>query len=640
MAESDFSTLDPGELVYATRGAFDRVRALNIEAAEKTRIFADLARLNTLYAIARGGSGHIGSSFSSMDMVASIYLHFLQAGDVYFSSKGHDVPGLYSVMIGMGVLPFEKLHGLRQLGGLPGHPDVHVPGIPFNTGSLGMGISKSKGFVRANRLKNKTQQIYVMLGDGELQEGQIWESLGSAVTDKMWEITAIVDHNKFQSDTYVSRTGDLGDLQAKFASFGWRVERCDGNDASALMKVFTSLRADRERPKILIADTVKGSGVSFMQHTSMTPDQEFYKYHSGAPSQDDYLKAVGELLDRVRGKWSQHVSDPLPLERVAPGAPAKPSGDKRMIPAYSEALIGLAGENKNIVAFDADLILDTGLIPYRDKFPDRFFECGIAEMDMVSQAGAMALNGFVPVVHSFACFLTTRPNEQIFNCATEMSKVIYVGSLAGLVPSGPGHSHQSVRDIALLSSVPGMTVVEPSCPEEIAPLLRWAVAEAPGPVYMRLVSIPVATPYAPPAGYKPQPGKGWTIKPGRDVAIIAYGPIMLPQALIAAAAIERQAGVSVGVVNLPWLCAVDEAWLAAETANARLIVTIDNHMLAGGLGERVRAALVNTAGKAGRRVISLGIEGIPACGRNDDVMKHHRLDADSIAETVAAALKS
>lgn len=639
MAESDFSTLDPGELVYATIGAFERTRGLNIEATEKTRIFADLARLNTLYAIARGGSGHIGSSFSAMDMVVSIYLHFLQAGDVYFSSKGHDVPGLYSVMIGMGVLPFEKLHGLRQLGGLPGHPDVHVPGIPFNTGSLGMGISKSKGFVRANRLKNKSQQIYVMLGDGELQEGQIWESLGSAVTDKMWEITAIVDHNKFQSDTYVSRTGDLGDLRAKFAAFGWRVERCDGNDTNAVMKVLTSFRADRERPKILIADTVKGSGVSFMQHTSMTPDQEFYKYHSGAPSQDDYLKAVGELLERVRGKWSQHVSDPLPLERIAPGAPAKPSGDKRMIPAYSEALIGLAGKNPDIVAFDADLILDTGLIPYRDKFPDRFFECGIAEMDMVSQAGAMALNGFVPVVHSFACFLTTRPNEQIFNCATEMSKVIYVGSLAGLVPSGPGHSHQSVRDIALLSSVPGMTVVEPSCPEEVEPLLRWAVADAPGPVYMRLVSIPVATPYAPAAGYRPQPGKGWTIKPGRDVTIIAYGPIMLPQALIAAAAIERQASVSVGVINLPWLNAVDEAWLAAETANSRLVVTIDNHMLAGGLGERIRAALVNAPG-AKRHVVSLGIEGIPACGRNDDIMKHHRLDGESIAETVVAALKS
>ena len=131
------------------------------------------------------------------------------------------------------------------------------------------------------------------------------------------------------------------------------------------------------------------------------------------------------------------------------------------MPAYGEALLAAAEQEPRLVALDADLRLDTGLVEFRERFPDRFFECGIAEQDMVSQAGAMALAGLLPVCHSFACFLSTRPNEQIYNNATERSKVIYVGSLAGLVPGGPGHSHQSVRDISALGAMPGMALLEP-----------------------------------------------------------------------------------------------------------------------------------------------------------------------------------
>ena len=162
--------------------------------------------------------------------------------DLYFSSKGHDAPGLYSVLIALGKLPFDKLHGLRRLGGLPGHPDVGVPGMVINSGSLGMGISKAKGMVRADRLKGHKRHYYVLTGDGELQEGQIWESLISAANAGMGEITAIVDHNKLQSDYRVSQTSDLGDLEAKFRSFGWHVERCDGHDLDEFSARARSLR--------------------------------------------------------------------------------------------------------------------------------------------------------------------------------------------------------------------------------------------------------------------------------------------------------------------------------------------------------------------------------------------------------------
>src|SRR4029078_6897120 len=151
-----------------------------------------------------------------------------------------------------------------------------------------------------------------------------------------------------------------------------------------------------------------------------------------------------------------------------------------LIPAYGDALLAAAEREPRLVALDADLRLDTGLVAFRERHPARFFECGIAEMDMVSQAGAMALAGLLPVCHSFACFLTPRAAEQVFNNASEGTKVLYHGSLAGIVPGGPGHSHQTVRDIALMGSVPGMAAIEPYCEEEVRAVVAWAVHEAVG----------------------------------------------------------------------------------------------------------------------------------------------------------------
>ncbi|HLO23737.1 MAG TPA: 1-deoxy-D-xylulose-5-phosphate synthase N-terminal domain-containing protein, partial [Methyloceanibacter sp.] len=461
-------------LYYVPKSEFDRVRRLNeASAVDKTRIFADMCRLNTLYMIARAGSGHVGSSFSSLDVVSWLYLNELKNDDLYFSSKGHDAPGLYSVLIALGKLPFDKLHGLRRLGGLPGHPDVGVPGMVINSGSLGMGISKAKGMVRADRLKGHKRHYYVLTGDGELQEGQIWESLISAANAGMGEITAIVDHNKLQSDYRVSQTSDLGDLVEKFRSFGWYVERCDGHDLDEFASTLRSCATHPGRPQVIIADTVKGRGVSFMEHTAMDSDTDMYRFHSGAPDSDSYSKGAQELLDHVNRALSRVGAARLSLERVEPPTKATPGATKKLIPAYTEALLAAAAKDERIVALDCDLVLDTGLIPFKEKFPDRFVECGIAEMDMVSQAGGMALEGLVPICHSFGCFLSTRPNEQIYNNATERTKVLYVGSLAGLIPAAPGHSHQSLRDISALTSVPNLDIVEPCCPEEVPLLLDY-----------------------------------------------------------------------------------------------------------------------------------------------------------------------
>ena len=187
--------------------------------------------------IMQAGSGHIGSSFSSTDIITWLWTEDLHDpngdsddADVYFSSKGHDAPALYSLLIAIEKLGFDLLPKLRQLNGLPGHPDVSTPFIATNTGSLGMGISKAYGMARANRYTGRSGRIVVMTGDGELQEGQIWESLQPVANERLADITVIVDHNKFQSDTAVAAVSDLGPIEEKFRAFGWEVRRGDGHD--------------------------------------------------------------------------------------------------------------------------------------------------------------------------------------------------------------------------------------------------------------------------------------------------------------------------------------------------------------------------------------------------------------------------
>ena len=630
-----------GTLYYAAVDEFERLKNLKAPLADRISLYANLARLNTLYMIANAGSGHIGSSFSSLDILSCLYLSEMDKAmnDVFFSSKGHDAPGLYSVLIAEGVLPADKLHALRRLGGLPGHPDVTITGMATNTGSLGMGISKAKGMVQANRRLGRVGRVFVMTGDGELQEGQIWESLISAANDGLSEITVIVDHNKIQSDYSVERTSSLGDIEAKFAAFGWEVVRVDGNDVEAILQTFSELRCVTDKPKVIIADTVKGRGVSFMEGTSIDSDVEMFRFHSGAPQAVDYRLAVQELIDKLALGLKSIAAAPLVLEHVERRAPAAPVGElSRLFPAYTTALLAEASRNPNLVVLDADLVLDMGLVQFAAEYPERFFECGIAEMDMVSQAGGMALNGLLPLVHSFSCFLSTRPNEQIYNNATERTKVVYVGGLSGVLPAGPGHSHQSVRDISAVGGIPGLVMVEPSCPAEVAPLLHWCLNVHTGPSFFRMISIPYVLPYQLSDRYAPKIGQGTILRDGGDALIIAYGMVMLSEAMRAAEKLVTQ-GIQVKIVNLPWLNRVDHEWLDEAVGSIDTIFTIDNHYVEGGQGDYVLSAVASLNRKQQVSCYKFGLSVVPPSGTNDEVLAEVGLDANSIAQRIANILK-
>jgi transketolase len=611
-------------------------------AGDDLELIADMCRLNALVAVKRAGSGHLGSSFSAMDVVVHLFYRELNTAcvgfdhpdrDVYFSSKGHDVPGLYAVLHALGLLPSEKLLKLRRLGGLDGHPDIGVPGIEANSGSLGMGISKGRGMAWAKRFLGRRGRVVVMTGDGELQEGQNFEGLQAAAAHAQDNLWVIVDRNELQSDKPTDEILALGVLEEKLLSFGWHVASCDGHDHDALARVFAELRSHDGVPKVLVANTIKGKGVSFMEHPrALAEDGGTYRWHAGAPDDESFAHAHAELLGRIRGRLPdvrvvrvEHIEDRSEGEPDSGIAMLTRVTDEYVAAAYGEGLLELADEHPQLVVLDADLASDCRIRPFELARPERFHESGIAEQDMVSAAAGMARHGLLPVVNSFAAFLAARANEQIYNQASEQTKVIYALHYAGLIPAGPGKSHQSIRDVSLLAALPNMIVVQPGNAAETKALLRWAVEEAAENVALRLAIGPAPRRLGLP---DVEEGRGAVLHEGTEALLFAYGPVMLNEALTAA----ERLGERVQVVNMPWLNRVDVGWLTDLAEPFEELFVLDDHAPAGGLGDTLRREL------GGRRVTVFGVEGWPACGTPAEALRFHRLDGASLAARIALAL--
>jgi transketolase len=614
-------------------------------------LLADMCRANALVAVKRAGSGHLGSSFSALDIVVHLLwreLNVAELGwghpdrDVFFSSKGHDAPGLYAALNALGVIPTDRLLRLRRLGGLDGHPDVGVPGIEANSGSLGMGLSKGRGIAWAKRHLGRGGVVVVMTGDGELQEGQNWEAFASATHQGVGNLWAIVDRNELQSDRPTEEILALGDLEAKLRAFGCHVEVADGHDHDALAVAFAAMRAAPDDvPKVLVANTIKGRGVSFMEHpNALREGGGTYRWHAGAPDDDAFKRAHIELVGRIQQRLPDVKLEPVPTldDRASlegepesgAGMRRAPVSDEYVSAAYGEELLQLVEEHPELVVLDADLASDCRIRSIELEQPSRFVEVGIAEQDMVSMASGLARQGLLPVVNSFASFLASRANEQIYNQASEGTKVVYALHYAGLIPAGPGKSHQSVRDISLLAALPNLTIVQPTNAEETKAFLRWAVEAAEESVAVRLAIGP--SPRRVELDQSPVFGRGTILLDGDGPALLAYGPVMVHEALVAAETLAPR-GIQLRVTAMPWLNRFDAEWLADELGVLEDVFVLEDHAPIGGLADALRRELDGRT-----RVTAFGVEGWPVCGTPPEALRAHELDGVSLAVRIERAL--
>lgn len=265
-------------------------RELELIAARGRRLGMDM--------VFRAASGHIGGSLSAMDILTELYFEELRIDparpqaperDRFVMSKGHCTPALYSVLALRGYFPEKELELFRSIEGhMSGHPDmVHVPGVDMSTGSLGQGLSAAVGMALSAKLDGAGYRVFALMGDGEIEEGQIWEAAMSAAKYGLSNLCGIVDVNGLQID---GRTADVmpsEPLDAKFAAFGWNVIKADGHDFGSLRAAFAAARAEKDRPSVILAKTVKGKGVSFMENEA--------GWHGKAPNAEQYERAVAEL---------------------------------------------------------------------------------------------------------------------------------------------------------------------------------------------------------------------------------------------------------------------------------------------------------------------------------------------------------
>jgi transketolase len=301
--------------------------------------------------------------------------------------------------------------------------------------------------------------------------------------------------------------------------------------------------------------------------------------------------------------------------------------------SFTHQLIKESTSNRKIIVLDADLSDDLNLKKFQKKFPKRFIQNGIAEQDMVSMAGGLALSGLLPIVNSFASFLTARANEQIYNNATEYTKIIYISLYSGLIPAGAGKSHQSLRDISLLSSIPNMSIFHPLNEMETKQILKHCIKNEKKNCAIRL-SIGPAPHQAPklPKKYKFSKGKGSILAKGNDALIFAYGQTMINEAFKAHKLLLSQ-GIKTTIINLPTINYFENTWLKKTLKISKNIFVIDDHNFSGGLGDLL-ISFIQEKKLGNFNYNKIAIKNFPACGTVDEVLKFHKLDHKSISKFI------
>ncbi len=257
-------------------------------------------RKDILEMLNKAGSGHTGGSLSIVEILVSLYYgrinvspntHDIASRDKFVLSKGHGCPALYAVLADRGFFPKEELSSLRKLGSrLQGHPQKGLPGLEISSGSLGQGLSVAEGIALADRMDGVDARVYCLMGDGETNEGQVWEAAMTAAHYKLDNLCGIIDYNKLQIDGFCCEVKDLGEYKSKWENFGWYVIEVDGHNFEQLDKAFNTAKDIKGQPQMIIAHTIKGKGISFIENKA--------EWHGIAPKDEELKKALSELAEQ------------------------------------------------------------------------------------------------------------------------------------------------------------------------------------------------------------------------------------------------------------------------------------------------------------------------------------------------------
>ena len=594
---------------------------------------ANQLRIHSISATTAAGSGHPTSCLSAADLVAGLFFGHMKYdaknphhynNDRFILSKGHAAPLLYAAWAENGFIPVSELAKLRQFGSdLEGHPTPRLAFADVATGSLGQGLGVGLGMALAAKQDKLDYHTYVLLGDGELAEGAVWEAANLAGFYKMSNLVAIVDANRLGQSQATMFGHDISVYAKRFDAFGWRVETIDGHDIEEIIEVLSGIGLD-EKPLVIIAKTYKGAGVSFIQ------DKD--GWHGKTLNADEAAQAIAELSPSAKSGIGQPIAAPSPLPAPNLAAPASyPAinyklGDKIATrEAYGAALVRVGGANPAVVAMDGDTKNSTYSEKFYKAFPNRFTECFIAEQNLVAVAIGFGTRGHVPFASTFATFFT-RAADQIRVAGISSANLKLVGSHVGVSIGEDGPSQMALEDLAMMRAVIGSSVLYPADAVATEKLLE-EMAKTKGVQFLR-TSRP-KTPVIYNNDEQFPIGGAKVLREGTKVTIVAAG-VTLFEALKAADTLKAE-GIAVTVIDAYSVKPLGKTviLIAARKTN-NTVITVEDHYPEGGLGDTVAGEVSSE----GIKVHKLAVNGLPRSGSAEELLAHFKIDAAAIVAKV------
>jgi transketolase len=625
---------DRQEVAPVPAPAASRVAAL--------RNVATRLRIASLRATSAAGSGHPTTCCSAAEIVAALFFAEMRYdpgdpadadSDRFVLSKGHAAPILYAAWAEAGIIPRERLMTLRRFDSdLEGHPTPRLPWVDVATGSLGQGICAAVGMALHARRIESASRTYVLLGDGETSEGSVWEAAALAAFDRLESLCAITDVNAFGQSRPTPLQHDLDSLAARWRAFGWHTIVVDGHDLPSVLHALGEARSTRRRPSMILAKTIKGKGVSFLEGRE--------GWHGKVLEKGDELeRAVAELeLQLVPDE--EPLGTPPPPTRVARPAPARRDpdpppwsmGDRVATrEACGGALARLGALDDRVVVLDADVQNSTFTQVFREQHPSRFHQAFIAEQVMVGAAMGLAARGAIPFAATFGAFFT-RAYDFIRMAAISGLGVKLIGSHVGVSIGEDGPSQMALEDLAMMRAQPNMTVLYP-CDAVSTERLLALMAYRPGPAYLRTSRPRTPVIYASDEAFRIG-GLHVLRESDDDAATVIAAGVTVFEALEAHEVLQA-AGVRVRVVDLYSVQPVDAAALVrcARETQGRLL-TVEDHYASGGLGDAVAAAVA----PEGFAVQRLAVREIPRSGTSGELLDAYGISARHIVAAVRAAV--
>ncbi len=625
----------------------------------------------SIKATTQAGSGHPTSCLSAADIVAVLFFDVMKYdpqnpkninNDRFILSKGHAAPLLYAAWEQVGVITEKDLLTLRQFdSNLEGHP---TPRFKYNeaaTGSLGMGLSIGAGFALSAKLNGLDFKTYVLMGDAEIAEGQIWEAAEISTHYKLDNLIGIVDVNRLGQSTENLDDHNLNKIKNKFDAFGWQTFEVNGHEVKELVEVFAAAQKIKNKPVMILAKTFKGHGISDVEnklgfHGKVFPqkdlakildelknrfkkDSEYQENSNWEPEKPDrstgqltarpecFQSASEENVSRDGGKnhGESAIKLPSPEYKVGEQIPTRK--------AYGQALAQLGKVCEQVVSLDGDVKNSTFAEIFEAAFPKRFFQCFVAEQNMVSMAVGLASRGKLPFVSTFASFIT-RAHDQIRMAAIGRSNIKIVGSHAGVSIGEDGPSQMGLEDIALMRTVPESVILYPCDAVSTQNCVELMANYNSGISYLRTTRGATACIYDPSEKFE-LGGFKVLKKSSQDLVCIIAAGITVFEALRAHELLDKK-GIKARIIDLYCVKPINAQTLAKEISESSgRLITVEDSYIEGGIGEAICTALKNRS----FYIEHMAVTKLPRSGSPEELLAFEEIDHQSIINMTERMVK-